>query len=81
MGYPHFIKPYDGGAWVEEPGLGMNFPGDSGSAGTTVFVGEGAYEGLTLMMHGVGPMGGPLDFQGLIYEGAPPPPFAGSSSE
>ena len=39
------------------------------------FTGHGAYEGFTFLLHGVGPLGGELDFYGLVYEGVPPPPL------
>ncbi len=39
------------------------------------FTGHGAYEGFTFLLHGVGPLGGELDFNGLVYEGVPPPPL------
>lgn len=40
-----------------------------------VFTGHDAYEGLTLILHGQGSLGGQMDFHGLLYEGTPPPPL------
>lgn len=40
-----------------------------------VFTGHGAYDGLTLILHGEGELGAALDFHGLLYEGSPPPPL------
>ena len=39
-----------------------------------LFTGHGAYESLTLVLHGAGPAG-EVDFHGLIYEGVAPPPL------
>ena len=63
------------GSWVEQPSVALLFPGDSGSAGTTVFVGEGAYEGLTAIVEvdWISSSSGLFDVRGIITDAGIPP--------
>jgi hypothetical protein len=39
----------------------------------SVMTGTAGYEGLTLIIHAIGPLGEPPTVVGIIYEGSPPP--------
>jgi hypothetical protein len=65
----------EGGAWVEQPGLAMQFPGDVTTATTAVMVGTGDYDGLLAIIEidWLSSGSGLFDIRGIVVNGDVPP--------